>query len=80
MPRRCDLTLEKPTAAQQRRRLERLLRKNPSLESELDEAFVDAYGDARLMAARETDLDERMFPDTCPYSIEQALDPDFMSE
>ena len=44
------------TIQEQRRRLERHLAKNPSLKSRRDEAIEAAYGDARLGAARETDL------------------------
>jgi Domain of unknown function DUF29 len=40
------------TIKEQRRRIERVLRKNPGLKSYLDEAFENAYGDARLIAVR----------------------------
>lgn len=61
------------TIEEQRRRIERLLRKNPSLKSKLPENFLDAYGDARLIAARETGIPKIRFPETCPFSLEETL-------
>ncbi|CAK0780376.1 DUF29 domain-containing protein [Gammaproteobacteria bacterium] len=61
------------TIEEQRRRIERLLRKNPSLKSKLNECFGDAYGDARLIAARETSFNKSRFPETCPFTLEQTL-------
>jgi hypothetical protein len=60
----------------QRRRTERLLRKNPSLKRDLAETLADAYGDAILAAARETDLPEDTFPPGCPWTFDQALTED----
>jgi hypothetical protein len=58
----------------------RVLRKNPSLKSKLDEAFADAYVDSRLIAMRETGLDESIFPETCPFSLAQTLSDDYWPE
>ncbi len=66
------------TIAEQRRRIARLLKRNPSLKPLLTEVLEDAYGDALLMAARETDLDESAFPPTCPFSLEQAMDANWL--
>ena len=44
------------TIKEQRQRIVRLLRKIPGLKSCLDEAFVNGYSDARLIAVRETNL------------------------
>lgn len=65
------------TIKEQRRRVARLLRTNPSLKSKLDEAFEEAYGDARLIAVRETGMDEPVFPLQSPFSLGQTLDDDF---
>ena len=62
------------TIEEQRRRIERLLRKNPSLKSKLAECFCDAYGDARLIAARETGFNKNSFPSDCPFTLVQTLD------
>jgi hypothetical protein len=65
---------------EQRRRLERHLRQNPSLKARLDESMADAYGDAVIAAARETGLEPEAFPDGCPWTFEQMMDPAFRPE
>ncbi|ORM92193.1 DUF29 domain-containing protein [Pantoea cypripedii] len=65
------------TIAEQRRKIERRLAKSPSLKHDLDEIALDAYGDAILSAARETGMDEHVFPESCPWSVEQAMTHDF---
>src|SRR5277367_4307404 len=44
------------TIREQRRRAGRLLAQNPSLQADLDTILADAYGDAVLVAERETGL------------------------
>ena len=66
------------TVKEQRFRISRHLERNPSLKSSLGEALVDAYEAALFSAQRETDLDENVFPSSCPWSIEEILDRDFM--
>lgn len=61
----------------QRRELERHLADNPSLKSKLPDIIAGAYGDAVLLAMRETGLAESTFPAVCPWSFEQMMDPDF---
>ena len=61
----------------QRRDLLRLLADNPSLKSQLPEMIADAYGDAILMAARETGLAETAFPVDCPWGFEETICADF---
>lgn len=68
------------TIKEQRRKLERLLRKNPSLKPTLDEILADAYGDAVLMAAKETGLSENLFPEQCPYSLDQIIYSGFLPD
>lgn len=51
----------------------RLLRKNPSLKHYLKEIFLDAYEDSIPWASEETGLDEEVFPNKCPWSIEEIL-------
>ncbi|NJN46996.1 MAG: DUF29 domain-containing protein [Candidatus Competibacteraceae bacterium] len=65
------------TIMEQREKLHRLIRKNPSVKPLLAEAFTDAYRDARLMAFRDTGLPPEQWPVSCPFSWEQALDDDF---
>jgi hypothetical protein len=68
------------TIKEQRRRLKRLLTDNPSLKPYAETVLSDAFGDAVLMAAKETGLDESSFPQSCPYSLEQALSSEFLPE
>jgi len=55
------------TIAEQRVQIEQQLTDNPSLKSRRDEAVVQAYRRARLIASGETDLDLGRFPESCPY-------------
>lgn len=50
-----------------RRRIARVMRKNPSLKPHQAEAVVEGYEDARDDAIRETGLDAKTFPPDCPY-------------
>jgi len=62
---------------EQRQRILRILRKNPSLKAGLEETRRDAYSDALLIAARETGLPEAIFPQDCPFSWEQTAGDDW---
>ena len=68
------------TIKEQRLAAARLLRKNPSLKSARGELLEEAYESARLIAARETGLDEGAFPEACPFSVEQVFDQSFLPE
>ena len=57
----------------QRNRIERLLSQSPSLRPFLAEILPQAYSDAVLLAIKDTGLDEKMFPENCPYTIEEIL-------
>jgi hypothetical protein len=61
------------TIREQRRRVGRQLRKNPSLQSRLAEALDEAYPDARDRASAETDMDVETFPEACPYDWDAIL-------
>jgi hypothetical protein len=56
-----------------RRRIDRVLRKNPSLMSSIEEATSEAYENARDDAMRETDLPQTAFPTKCTYDWETIL-------
>ncbi|MEF3366589.1 DUF29 domain-containing protein [Methylocystis sp. 9N] len=58
---------------EQRRRVERQLRKNPGLKSRLSEAIEEAYEDARDRASTETNLDLESFAQTNPYALEEIM-------
>lgn len=68
------------TIKDQRRRLEKLLSENLSLKAELLEFVEDVYPSAIVMAANETGLDDEKFPTSCPYSIGQILNADYLPE
>lgn len=65
------------TIKTQRSRINRLLREAPSLRNALPEDLPDTYEDAVTWAAAETGLPEESFPPSCPFSLEQILDPGF---
>jgi len=65
------------TIREQRKRIADHLRKNPSLKSILSEACSAAYGYAVMRASEETGIAETTFPAHCPWTFEQATDPDF---
>ena len=65
------------TVREQRRRIRKRIEASPSLASYPAEALAEEYGDARLAAVDDTELPLDTFPETCPFTIEQVLDPDF---
>jgi hypothetical protein len=60
------------TIADGRAQIARILRRNPSLESQMDTLMADAYESARLNAADETDLDLDLFPEECPFTVAEV--------
>lgn len=52
------------------------LKKNPGLKHKLNEIMEDAYYSARLEAAKETGLDEEIFPMECPWDVLKILEDD----
>lgn len=50
-----------------------VLKENPSLKPKLPEILKEAYFSARLEAAKETGLDEKTFPQDCPWKIEDIF-------
>ena len=60
--------------------IEQRLRRSPSLRPKLPQFLVWAYPKARRSAAREMRLPRDTFPDTCPWTLEQILDEDFLAE
>jgi Domain of unknown function DUF29 len=65
------------TIIEQRHRLARGAKENPSLADYPAPMLAEEYELARLKAADETGLVEEVFPETCPLTIKQVLDPDF---
>ena len=65
---------------EQRKKSKMRLKKSPSLKSRLEEILQDAYDVSTAIAARETTLDEAVFPHNCPYTFEQIIDDQFYPE
>ena len=61
----------------QRIDIQELLQDSPSLRSELEFKLEIAYEKAKLMAEDETGIDKKIFPLSCPFSIEQILNNNF---
>jgi len=68
------------TIVRERGNYARRLRKNPGLKPSQLELLAEAYQDARREAAAETGLPLSTFPETCPFTLQQALDDDFWPE
>ena len=66
------------TIKEQRLSLQDLLDENPSFAVILEhEAIPKAYRLARLLAVKETNLEESTFPEVCPYSLQETSDTGF---
>ena len=61
-----------------RQRLRDHFRGSPSLRGCARDVYAEAYADARARAGAENGLSERAFPRVSPYTLEQALDPEFL--
>jgi hypothetical protein len=61
-----------------RRRVRDAIADSPSLKPFLQEAYPDWYGDAVRQAIAETQLDPETFSVTCPYTLPEILDFDFL--
>jgi hypothetical protein len=66
--------------AEHRRRLRNDLATSPSLRPYAREVFGECYQDGRRQALIETGLAPDALPSTPAYSLEQALDPDFLPD
>ena len=60
-----------------RRRIARILRDSPSLRRYPVAVMSEEYAAARVMAEDETGLPLATFPETCPFTIDEVLDPGF---
>ncbi len=66
------------TIREQRRKLTKLLQESPSLKPYLSEALAEAYQDAINLAIKDTNLPDGTFPTSCPYTLEQIFNADFL--
>jgi len=65
------------TLLEQRGRILRQLRENPSLKPRLPEAVQAGYEDGRLRASGETEMDLDRFPEACPYDWDAIMNQEF---
>ncbi|WAS04154.1 DUF29 domain-containing protein [Gloeomargaritales cyanobacterium VI4D9] len=68
------------TIREQRRAIERHLKRSPSLRSMQEDALADGFESGVDLALRETSLPLRVFPEKCPYTFEQVLDKHFLCD
>lgn len=68
------------TIYEQRSQIEELLDRSPSLKHYLPEKIPKAYRKAVKLAAKETGLNEAIFPTECPYTLEQILGEEYYPE
>lgn len=66
------------TIRDQRNKIHRLLDDSPSLRPFPADSYEREYPRARELAAEETTIFLELFPEKCPYTIEQILDPNFL--
>jgi len=68
------------TIGEQREKIIDLLSDNPSLKSKLDDCIARGYKYGKRAAMKETGIDQSNFPALCPWTFEQATNPDFWPE
>lgn len=65
------------TIKEQRNKIERVIRHNPSLKGKLTEAFEESYIGALNIIEGETPIDLKLIPQTCPYTCAQCQNDKF---
>ncbi|HMR32444.1 MAG TPA: DUF29 domain-containing protein [Geminicoccaceae bacterium] len=68
------------TVDEQRDQVALILDDNPSLRHRLPSVLAKAWHLGRRKAHRETGLDLDIFPETCPFSMEQVMQDGWMSD
>jgi len=66
------------TILDQRREIKEVLADSPSLKGYPQQVFATRYLGARLDASKETGIAFELFPEVCPFTIEEVLDDDFL--
>jgi hypothetical protein len=56
-----------------RRNVEKLLRRSPSLRRDLPASLDEIYPNARIRAGVATGLANEVFPDACPFTLDQVI-------
>ena len=61
-------------------RINKMLKKSPSLKVYFEQVFSECYGDARLIASQETGWEISIFPVECPFEQVNVLNPQYLPE
>jgi hypothetical protein len=70
----------KRSIREHRRRLDKAMKKSPSLKPYFQEVFRECYQYSRQEASDETGLSLTVFPQECPFTISQVLDQDYLPD
>ncbi|MGZ4957348.1 MAG: DUF29 domain-containing protein [Methylobacter sp.] len=62
---------------EQRLKFEETLEENPGLKSKLDEILTKAYKFAVIQASRETKISRHVFPEICPWTLDEITNENF---
>jgi len=65
------------TIVGQRLKLNRVIKDNPGLKSQISDILCNAYEIAKVNAYKETKIDEDVFDIDCPWTFEQIMDSGF---
>ena len=65
------------TIEEQRNKINRLFRKNPSLKPKIVEAIEEGFLDSRSIIKKDTSLDLSILPRVCPYTYNQLVNDSF---
>jgi len=65
---------------EQRLKFDETLEENPGLKPRLDEILAKSYKFAVIQASREAGISRSVFPDLCPWSLDQITDDIFYPE
>ena len=68
------------TLIEHRSRLHGDMRASPSLRRHAAETLTASYQAGRRLAAAETRLPQATFPEICPFTLDQVLDPDVLPD
>lgn len=63
-----------------RRRINKTLAKHPGLKPYFREIFVECYPPAKDWATEETNLPDEIFPESCPFTAEESINPDYLPD
>ncbi len=68
------------TIRQQRESIAQIVQSSPSLRAYPSHVMSTAYTAATVSASEETGLAAGIFPEECPFSLDETLDPQFFPE